>query len=159
MDDDYAAALALLLLIKKKQQKKKRLWSRDWLKKRSEESVQFRLFRKLKAQDPDTLRQWTRLNDQQYQELLCLVTPLIEKQNTNMRQAVTAAERLTLTLRYLATGECYRSLSCQFRISHNLISSIIPAVCKAIYQVLQPLYVKLPSTTEEWQKVAGDFYS
>ncbi|KAK3883392.1 hypothetical protein Pcinc_012293 [Petrolisthes cinctipes] len=100
MDDDYAAALYLLLLIKK--QKKKRLWSRDWLKKRT----------------------------------------------------VTAAERLSVTLRYLATGESYRSLSCQFRISHNLISSIIPTVCKAIYQVLQPLHVKLPSTTEEWQKVA-----
>lgn len=60
---------------------------------------------------------------------------------------------------FFFVGESYRSLSCQFRISHNLISSIIPTVCKAIYKVLQPTYVHLPGTTEEWNKVAGDFFS
>ncbi|KAK4324874.1 hypothetical protein Pmani_004524 [Petrolisthes manimaculis] len=138
MDDDIIGAYAMLLLLKKKrnlQKKRKRLWSRQWLQRRREESVAFRLLRELEVEDPATLRQWMRLDRQQYLDLLCLVTPLIEKQDTNMRQAVTAEERLTLTLRYLATGESYRSLSCQFRISHNLISRIIPTVCKAIYKV------------------------
>ncbi|KAK4310795.1 hypothetical protein Pmani_014212 [Petrolisthes manimaculis] len=158
MDDDIIGAYAMLLLLKKKrnlQKKRKRLWSRQWLQRRREESVAFRLLRELEVEDPATLRQWMRLDRQQYLDLLRLVTPLIEKQDTNMRQAVTAEERLTLTLRYLATGESYRSLSCQFRISHNLISSIIPTVCKAIYKVLQSSFVHLPTTTEEWQKVAG----
>ena len=31
-------------------------------------------------------------------------------------KVITAAERLTLTIRFLATGESYRSLSFQFRI-------------------------------------------
>ncbi|XP_045118683.1 uncharacterized protein LOC123508822 [Portunus trituberculatus] len=70
------------------------------------------------------MRQWLWLNQAQFQTLLDQVTPLIKKQDTNMRSSVTHAERLKLTLRYLATGETYRSLSCQFRISHNLISSI-----------------------------------
>ncbi|KAK4295466.1 hypothetical protein Pmani_031986 [Petrolisthes manimaculis] len=163
MDDDILGALALLLLVKKrklqKQEKKKRLWSRQWLQKRRDKGVLCRQVRELKEEDPHTLRQWILLDHQQYQELLNMVTPLIEKKDTNMRQAVTAAQRLTLTLRYLTTGESYRSLSCQFGISHNLISSIIPTVCKAIYTTLQPLYIKLPSTAEEWQKVADDFFS
>ncbi|KAK3893754.1 hypothetical protein Pcinc_002457 [Petrolisthes cinctipes] len=117
MDDDILGALALLLLIKKrklqKQEKKKRVWSRQWLQKRREKGVACRQVRELKEEDPHTLRQWILLDHQQYQELLNMVTPLIEKKDTNMRQAVTAAQRLTLTLRYLTTGESYRSLSCQ----------------------------------------------
>ncbi|KAK4320926.1 hypothetical protein Pmani_008243 [Petrolisthes manimaculis] len=93
----------------------------------------------------------------QYQDLLRRVTPLIQKQDTNMRESVSAGERLTLTLRYLATGETQVSLACQFRISHNLISAIIPEVCRAIYQVLKDEYVKLPSTEEEWRAIAHGY--
>ncbi|KAK4325147.1 hypothetical protein Pmani_004301 [Petrolisthes manimaculis] len=39
-------------------------------------------------------------------------------------------------------GESYRSLSCLFRISHNLISSIIPTVCMAIYQIRKILKIE-----------------
>lgn len=160
-EEDLLVGLALLLLLKKKQENEKRrkLWSRRWLLRRREESVSFRLMKKLREEDPATLRQWIRLDWEQFEELLAQVTPLIEKQDTNMRQAVTPAERLTLTLRYLASGESYRSLSCQFRISHTLISSIVPSVCKAIYEVLGPRYISLPKTEEEWQKVASDFYT
>lgn len=107
MRDDELAAVAMLLLKKKQQlqKKKKRLWSRQWLQRRRGESVAFRLLRELQAEDPATLRQWIRLDLQQYQNLLLQVTPHIAKQDTNMRHAVTAAERLTLTLRYLATGK------------------------------------------------------
>ena len=58
----------------------------------------------LREEDPATLRQWIRLDLEQYQELLALVTPHIEKEDTNMCQAVTTHERLAVTLRYLATG-------------------------------------------------------
>ncbi|KAG0723699.1 hypothetical protein GWK47_042138 [Chionoecetes opilio] len=107
MNKDLAlcvAAATLSYMLDKKNRKKKRLWSRQWLLRRREESVAFRLLRELREEDPDTLRQWTRLDQQQFQDLLALVTPLIKKQDTNMRQAVSPAERLTLTLRYLATG-------------------------------------------------------
>ena len=33
-----------------------------------------------------------------------MVAPLITQQDTNMRQAISAGERLALTLRFLATG-------------------------------------------------------
>lgn len=57
------------------------------------------------------------------------------------------------------SGESQVSLACQFRISHNLISSIIPEVYRAIYQVLQPQYLHLPRNQSEWQYVASQYYA
>ncbi|GFX36251.1 putative nuclease HARBI1 [Trichonephila clavipes] len=39
-----------------------------------------------------------------FEELVALVSPSIERKNTSMRKAIPAAERIALTLRYLATG-------------------------------------------------------
>ncbi|XP_047472445.1 protein ALP1-like [Penaeus chinensis] len=44
-------------------------------------------------------------------------------------------------------------------MSHNLIAAIIPEVCKAIYSVLKDSYLKLPTTSEEWQDVASGFHN
>ena len=103
--DVEIAEIVLLQALKRKQlqQKKKRLWNPQWLLKRREENVAYRLVRELREEDPATLRQWIRLDLEQYQELLALVTSHIEKEDTNMPQAMTAHERLAVTLCYLAT--------------------------------------------------------
>ncbi|KAK4295749.1 hypothetical protein Pmani_031711 [Petrolisthes manimaculis] len=62
----------------------------------------------------------------------------IQKQNTHLREAIPPEQRLSVTLRYLATGESRRSLGFQYRISHNLISKIIPEVSSAIFTSLKP---------------------
>lgn len=77
---------------------------RSWLARREGESCYHRLIRELSLEDHETLKNWTRLDYNQYRELLQLVTPLIAKKDTRMRKAVTPGERLMLTLRYLATG-------------------------------------------------------
>ena len=70
---------------------------------------------------------------------------------------ISPSERLALTIRFLATGESYSSLSYQFRISQSAISYIIQEVCKAIFKLLGPLYMKVPSTEEEWLAIAKHF--
>lgn len=35
------------------------------------------------------------------------VTPLIQRQNTRLRECISPAERLSVTLRHLATGNLY----------------------------------------------------
>ncbi|CAG2238694.1 unnamed protein product [Mytilus edulis] len=87
-----------------------------------------------------------------------MVKDSITKYSTNMRTCITAEERLSLTLRYLATGESYRSLSYSFRIAPSTVCSIIPEVCDALYQALKDTYMKVPSTPEEWEEIATDFY-
>ena len=79
--------------------------------------------------------------------------PYITKKTTHLREPITTEEKLAVTLRYLATGESFNSLMYQYRIHRSTISQFIPEVCKAIYKVLAPDYMKIPSDKEEWQKI------
>ncbi|MPD03998.1 hypothetical protein E2C01_099663 [Portunus trituberculatus] len=63
---------------------------------------------------PRFTREWIRLDRTQYQHVLRLVTPLIEKLGTNMRQPVSAGEQLMLTLRCLATVVSYSVLDTNY---------------------------------------------
>ena len=82
----------------------------------------------------------------------------ITKQITKFRTPTPAEERLAIKLQYLATGETYESLMYQFRIHRTNISEIIQEVCSAIYKVLQPDYMKLPSSPQEWKAIADEGY-
>ena len=93
-----------------------------------------------------------------FQELIEKVCPFITKQTAQFRTPIPAEERLAITLRYLATGETYESLMYQFRIHRTTISQIIQEVCSAIYKVLQPDYMKLPSSPQEWKAIADEGY-
>ena len=44
------------------------------------------------------------MDEPTYLDLLRVVTPFIAKKDTVMREAITPHEKLTATLRYLATG-------------------------------------------------------
>ncbi|XP_052901547.1 putative nuclease HARBI1 [Anopheles moucheti] len=76
--------------------------------------------------------------------------------DTNMREAVTAQERLMITLRFLATGETFTSLQFIFRVSKSLISSIVKDVCAVLNEQLRS-YVKMPSNTQQWREVSKKF--
>lgn len=102
-DEEALAVLAVVLALKKKKEKK-RLCAHGGLprKNRPNLNIHHTLLRKLDIEDPETR---THLNKEQYQQLLQLVTPLIAKEDTNMKEAVTAEERMCLTLQYLAKGK------------------------------------------------------
>ncbi|XP_018407677.1 PREDICTED: uncharacterized protein LOC108783575 [Cyphomyrmex costatus] len=91
------------------------------------------------------------------EELLQLVTPYIQKQNTVMRQAISSRDRLSVTLRFLATGNTFQDLSYSTRIAPNTLSQIIPETLKAIITVLDSKVIVCPSTVMEWQVVADKF--
>nr|CAH7712122.1 unnamed protein product [Callosobruchus chinensis] len=56
---------------------------------------------------------------------------MIRKKNTKWRKAIPANERLAITLRFLATGDSFKSLHYLFKVSPQLISEIVPEVCNA----------------------------
>ncbi|XP_039948597.1 protein ANTAGONIST OF LIKE HETEROCHROMATIN PROTEIN 1-like [Bactrocera tryoni] len=97
------------------------------------------------------------MNENNFNELLQLISPLIKKRDTCFREAIPASHRLVCTLRFLATGDSYKSLSAFFRIVPNTISKFVPEVCDAIYSQLRNTYLKIPSTKEEWAEVASKF--
>ena len=61
--------------------------------------------------------------------------------------------RLTVTLRFLATGETFQSLSLQFRISKAAISYIIMEVCPAIFTNMMGQFLRTPETADEWKEL------
>lgn len=57
--------------------------------------------------------------------------------DTNLRQAITPHERLTATLRFLATGRTYKDLKFTTLISPQSLGKIIPETCEAIFNALK----------------------
>ncbi|CAH1378426.1 unnamed protein product [Tenebrio molitor] len=101
------------------------------------------------------------MDDDAFRTILELVRPKITKQNTVMRNAISAEERLTFTLRYLATGNSYEDLKFSTAMSPQSLSAIIPETCWAIaqqvyasyiYDALKKDYLKVPSNEHDWQK-------
>lgn len=100
---------------------------------------------------------YLRMSKERFDHLFSLLEERIKKQNTRLRKAVSPRERLVITLRYLATGCSQQTLSYAFRVGRSTISYIIKEVCEAIYDLLAPIYMRPPSTSEEWKLIAEDF--
>ena len=71
------------------------------------------------------------------------IRPRIEKGNAVMRDAVSAEERLSATLKFLSTEKIYENLKLNIAISPQLLSKIIPEVCTAIYEESKRKYLKV----------------
>lgn len=96
--DKLLGLLALLLNKKNKRiKKKKRFWVAPIFKKRYEHGFYHALLPILKLENL-RFHNYFRMSTMQYEELLAIVGPHLEKQYT-VRQPISAAERLTLTLR------------------------------------------------------------
>lgn len=88
--------LATEIFYKKKQ--KRRTWSKNWLRQRSIYSV-INLLRELRTHEPDNFRNYLKMDPETFCELLTLVAPYIQKQDTVMRKSISPEERLIATLR------------------------------------------------------------
>ncbi|XP_060881928.1 uncharacterized protein LOC132953338 [Metopolophium dirhodum] len=152
--DALLAAAAFLVIANKKINKKakpRRFWVRPSLQSR-EIYTTSHLLTDLISDDTDILnleyrcnggfRNFFRMSPSQFNELLNMVIPSITKNDTNFRKAIPAQDRLAITLRFLATGDFYYSLSYLFKISKQTISKTVPEVCKAIVDVLKEYLCK-----------------
>lgn len=92
--------------------------------------------------DDYLFKNFTRMSQIDYNILLDMIRPLITKRDTVMREAIPAEIRLAITLRYLATGDSYASLSFLFKVSTQSISKIVPEVAKSICSALKD-YIKV----------------
>lgn len=140
------AALVIATIVMKRRKDKenrKRLWVRSLIKNRETEKITENLFRDLMNDESNAFEQYFRMSREQFDVLLEKVRPLISKKDTRMRKAISPETRLAITLRYLATGDSYRSLVLLFRVAHNTMSGIVSNTCQSIYIVLQQDYLKV----------------
>ena len=55
------------------------------------------------------------------------------KTKTNMRDPISPSERLTVTLRFLATGDAQVTIAASYRISPTTVGHIIKETCQVIW--------------------------
>ncbi|XP_018370115.1 PREDICTED: uncharacterized protein LOC108765770 [Trachymyrmex cornetzi] len=85
--------------------------------------------------------------------LLQLTKPFLIKFSN---RAFSPEQRLTITLRYLATGDQILSIALAFRCGESTVRKIIHEICPVIVKVLQPIYLRLP-TEEGWKNICAVF--
>jgi hypothetical protein len=78
-----------------------------------------------------------RMSREQFVELSSKGKPYTEKQDTNMRECISAHMKLQITLRYLAAGDSFGSLEALYRVPRTTISKFLPEVLNAIYLSLE----------------------
>lgn len=82
---------------------------------------------------------FVRMSCSDFEYILQKISPMVAKKDTDWRDAIPVKVRLAVTLRYLATGDSYRSLHYLFKISSQVISVIVPEVCLALNDLLKDL--------------------
>ncbi|KOB66135.1 Uncharacterized protein OBRU01_21738 [Operophtera brumata] len=131
--DDAFLALTLALCMKRK---KRRRWSREWLKLR-EKFTHENLLREILRTEPEDYPNFLRMDHKTFEELLTLLRPRIEKIDTVMRKSIPATQRLSITLRYLASGADFEDLKFTGCIAPRTLSDIIIETCEAINEKLR----------------------
>lgn len=135
------AVTTVLAITNIKKRKKRKIWVKEYLRLREKLSN----MQILSVLEPGDLRNYLRVGAEQFEHLLSLVTPYIQKQDTVLRQSVSAKQRLVVTLRFLATGNSYQDLRYSTLSSQPLMSQIIPETCRAVYKCLRH-YIKVNKT-------------
>ena len=154
------AALMVLELIdedenEEKEHKKRK--TKAWMKRRDEQGYANNIVKELSMEDTNGFKEMMRMSYEDFLYILNLIEKdITPKQILGGQKVINAKSRLILAIRFLATGESYRSLRFQFRISTPAISYIINDVCSAISTNLAPLFLKFPSTLEEWKEISGN---
>ena len=118
-------ATLMMLLIEEEEEEnqqeiERRCWMTDLFLER--ESVWSRLFRAIDGEGPnDQLNSFLRVNKEEFYYLLSRIGPKMTREDTTMRVSLYAKQRLCIGLRFLASGDSYKSLSFLFRVSYRNI--------------------------------------
>ena len=101
-------------MVEQLRRRKKRKWVLDWIRRRDRLGASASLMRELAEENPKGYRNIMRMAEVKFQELLEMVSPLIRKKDTLMREALSAKTKLEIALRYLSAGESFKSLQYLF---------------------------------------------
>ena len=111
----------------------------------------------LQVEDVRAFKNFMRMDPEMFHELLGRMTPRLTKIDTFCRKALSPGLKLSITLRYLASGDSYHSLMYGFRVPHNSISLIVKEVCNAIVDEYADEVIEAPTTEQQWRRTADQF--
>ena len=150
MDDEYilfsTGYLTLKRRIRRKKEretrKKRKMWVQEIYKQRNESGIYQNLVLEMALGDRELYFNYMRISPESFKYLLNVVGPITSKEDTRFWKAIPSAERLCLTVHYLAYGGSKQSLSFSFRIAKPTTCSIINETC---------------ITSDDWKRITKDF--
>ena len=155
---DLVTLVVLNELMDSDYEKPQRGKTRNWIKRRHERGYFNNIIQELRKEDRFGFREMFRMDVTDFENILAKISDLISpKERLGGTNPVQAKERLALTLRFLATGETFQSLSFQYRISLNAVSYIVKGCCKAIVERMASNFIKVPLTEAEWLDISKKF--
>ncbi|GLV46222.1 hypothetical protein CBL_09983 [Carabus blaptoides fortunei] len=91
-------------------EKRRKLWQKEWLKRRDIGFGALHLLHEeLRLEDKTSFKSFLRMNEDCFMLLLSKVEHKIRREDTKFRESVKPRDRLSITLRFLATGESFQS--------------------------------------------------
>ena len=136
---------------------KRSVWVQSWLEKRAEQDAYHNLFQELLLEDAKFFKEFIRSDRLHFQFLVERLYPHLIKRDTVTWKSIKPDKKCCLFLRCIASGESFRSLEYQFRISRRTISRVISTVAKAIIHEMQDVYLETPNKVEEWLLISEKF--
>ncbi|KAM0730299.1 Protein ALP1-like [Formica fusca] len=142
-------------LAERKNRRFRRFWMRPILQSRRSHGNWEHLIQELRLFDHETYFNFMRMTPQTFEEILSLVGSKLARQTTNCREPICAEARLSMTVRYLATGDSLKSMSLAFRVGISTTSQIIRETCIAIWDSMQQEF--FTPSQENWLQVHNEF--
>uniref|UniRef100_A0AAV2JBD5 Nuclease HARBI1 n=1 Tax=Knipowitschia caucasica TaxID=637954 RepID=A0AAV2JBD5_KNICA len=127
---------AALLLSRRRQRRITRSW---WVHPLNQRRASHGAFYHLVAElqlFPDRYHSYFRMSVAKMEELLSIVGPEIQMCDTNYRDSIDAKQRLAVTIRFLASGESFRSLAFQYRLGRSTTANIVHSTLRAIEKTM-----------------------
>jgi len=100
-----AATVYVASAINKRRKVKRKCWIKNWVRRHDRQGAYTQLICELQLEDVQQFRNFTRMSAVEVQRLVNILGPVIGKQDTAMRNAISVEERVIVTLRFLATGK------------------------------------------------------
>uniref|UniRef100_A0A8C7ZKP3 DDE Tnp4 domain-containing protein n=1 Tax=Oryzias sinensis TaxID=183150 RepID=A0A8C7ZKP3_9TELE len=150
----------IVLLNAERRRKRRRFWVHPIITRREEHGEFYRLIQELKmyhvSRRVDGSQSRVRLNVE-FENILQQLAPSLTKEQTHYRKPIDPEQRLVVCLRFLSTGDSYRTIASSFRLGVSTVASIVRETCDALWHCLRDEH--LPEPTEEmWRSTARRFH-
>jgi len=161
-EDENLLAVAVLVVRdrvqrRRQRQRQREVWVKPWFLRRPLFGQYENLLVELNREDPPGYKNFLRVTPELFTEIVDRIGPHLQKKVIFWRKSMELGLRIAITLRYMATGDSYKSLQYGFRVAHNTISKIISETCDAIVLELSDEVMHCPNSPEEWKEVADKF--
>ncbi|XP_049958250.1 uncharacterized protein LOC126474819 [Schistocerca serialis cubense] len=91
-------------------------------------------------------------------ELLKKLEPRLRKNDTFWRVSVSPKERLAVFLRFLATGDSFKTISFSYRLGKSTVAAIVHDISRTVIDLLLEEVMPVPNE-EKWNAIAEEFWT